>query len=147
MPTGYFNPNQDPCIDIEVSNPIGWKKTLACLIDTGFTGFLSIPMFTAFPIGLLLSGTMSLTMADGSTQYRLTCLGTASLENESQVGVIIIEPSSDQVLLGLDFLRKFSFQLIVNPIASTVELTKVHTPSLPFTPPSSPSSSPAPRQP
>jgi len=131
---GFFNTNQDPCIDIEVSNPIGWKQKLTCLIDTGFTGFLSIPMFTAFPIGLLLSGTMSLTLADGSTQFRLTCLGSASLDGEAQVGVIIIEPSSDQVLLGMDFLRKFNLQLIVDPINSTVELRKIAASAVPATP-------------
>lgn len=126
--TGYFNANQDPCIDIEVSNPLDWKQKLCCLIDTGFTGFLSIPMFTAFPIGLLLSGTMRLTLADGSTQFRLTCLGKANLDGEAQVGVIIIEPSSDQVLLGMDFPRKFNMQLVVDPVNSTVELRKTAAP-------------------
>ena len=71
---------------------------------------------------------MSVTLADGSTQYRLTCLGNANLDGEMQVGVIIIEPGSDQVLLGMDFLRKFNMQLILDPINSTVELRKIAAP-------------------
>lgn len=91
-------------------------------IDTGFTGFLSIPIFQAFPIGLLLVGTIPITLADGKTQYRLTCLGRIHLGNQSQVGIVIIEPSGQQALLGMEFLKKFSKKLEVDPAAGTVQL-------------------------
>ncbi len=135
MATGYFNNNQEPCIQIQLSNPLGWSQTLECLIDTGFSGFFSVPTITAFPIGLLLTGTMSLTLADGSTAYRLTCLGTATLDNVQRVGVIVIEPSSNQTLLGMDFLRLFSMRLLADPISNSVELI-VTTPQA--QPPASP---------
>jgi len=86
--TGYLDDKGDPCIDVEVTNPLGWKKTLKCVIDTGFTGFLSIPILEAFPIGLLLVGTMPVTLADGSTQYKLMCLGEAHLADEAKIGTI-----------------------------------------------------------
>lgn len=114
MATGYLD-NGDPCIEIEVSNPLNWRSRLKCLIDTGFSGFLSIPILQAFPLGLLLFGTIPVTLADGSTQYKLTCLGQAHLDNQAEIGVIIIEPSSDQVLLGMDFLRKFRKKLLIDP--------------------------------
>ena len=65
--TGYLNANGDPHVEIEVANPLDWRKKVNCLIDTGFTGFLSIPLLEAFPIGLLLIGTMPVTLADGSS--------------------------------------------------------------------------------
>lgn len=137
MLTGYFNANGDPCIEIEVSNPLGWKRKIECVIDTGFTGFLSIPMVQAFPIGLLLIGTIPVKLADGSVSYKLTCLGKAYLGQESQIGTILIEPGSDQALLGIEFLKTFNKRLVVDPAMPLVEIV----PALP--PPASPSSAPA----
>lgn len=132
MPTGYLDANGDPYITVEVSNPLNWKVSLNCLIDTGFTGFLSIPILQAFPIGLLLITTIPVTLADGRTDAKLGCLGRIHLGGESQVGLIIIEPSSTQPLLGMEFLRKFNKRLIVDPLQNVVELTDsliVHPPS------------------
>lgn len=119
---GYLDANGDACIDVEVANPLGWKKKLKCVIDTGFTGFLSVPILDAFPIGLLLVGTIPVTLADGSTQYKLMCLGSASIGNEAHVGTILIEAGSTQSLLGMEFLRQFSKKLVLDPVAGTVEL-------------------------
>lgn len=130
MATGYFE-NGDPHIDVEVSNPLGWKSKLKCLIDTGFSGFLSIPILQAFPIGLILHTTSSVILADGSKSAKLTCLGAAHLEGEAKVGLILIEPASDVVLLGMEFLRKFNMQLVVDPIAGIVELITVTLPVKP----------------
>ena len=130
MATGYLDNNGDPYIKIEVANPLKWKSELDCLIDTGFTGCLSIPMLKAFPIGLLLSGTMSVTLADRSIQHKLTCLGSAAMDTEAKVGLILIEPQGEQVLLGMDFLRKFEKKLITDPIDRIVELV----PALPSVP-------------
>ena len=141
MATGYFD-NKDPYVDIKVSNPLGWKKELRCLIDTGFTGFLSIPILQAFPIGLILHSTSSVTLADGSVSAKLVCLGMAHLENEENIGLIIIEPSSRQVLLGMDFLIKFNKKLIIDPIKETVELINVESTTTVQLPPPTPSPDP-----
>ena len=132
MPTGYLDANGDPCISIEVSNPLNWKVSLDCLIDTGFTGFLSIPILQAFPIGLLLITTIPVTMADGRTDAKLGCLGKVHLGAEEQVGLIIIEPNSAKSLLGMDFLKKFNKKLLVDPLNGLIELTDaivVHPPT------------------
>lgn len=119
--TGFFDKG-DPCVEIEVANPLGWKKKLKCVIDTGFTGFLSILLIEAFPIGLLLVGTMPVTLADGRTEYKLTCLGSALVDGEAKVGTVLIEPGSSQALLGTEFLVVFAKRLIVDPIAGIVEI-------------------------
>ncbi len=147
--TGYLDANGDPHLEIEVANPLGWKSKLKCLIDTGFTGFLSVPILDAFPIGLLLVGTVPVTLADGSVQNKLMCLGSASVGAEAHVGTILIEPNSSQTLLGMEFLRVFKKKLIVDPIGGTVELADSGGPAPPtgsvplssLLPPTTPTSS------
>jgi len=84
------------------------------IIDTGFTGFLSIPLVEAIRLGLVLHGTTSLTLADGSTSYRLTARAKITIQGEEKIGVAVIEWSSTEVLLGMAFLRQFSKLLYVS---------------------------------
>jgi len=136
-PNPYFDSNGRPTVDIEVSNPLGWKKPISALIDTGFDGFLSLPITQAFPIGLLLRGTMSVTLADGSSQAKLYCLGGLHFDQDVHVGIILIEWSSDAALVGMEFLRSFNRQLVVDPANGSILLNKITPPTPPTLPPSS----------
>jgi len=62
-------------------------------------------------------------------------------DGQEQLGLVIIEWQSTDVLVGMDFLRKFKKQLAVDPINGKVELTDalgVSTPPLPPTPQQTP---------
>jgi len=90
----------------------------------GFTGFISMPLVHAFPIGLPLVGTTTLILADNSKVDRLMALGFASIGGEPpQGGVIILETSQGDVLVGMEFLRRMKRTLTVAPLAGTVMLT------------------------
>lgn len=99
------------------------------MVDTGFSGFLLLPILNAFPIGLLLQGTMPITLADGSNQTKLTCLGVIHFDGAEQIGIIIIEWQNTDVLVGMEFLRRFKKQLRVDPTNNLVEI--VDAPVLP----------------
>jgi predicted aspartyl protease len=120
---GSFNNTGSPVVEIEVSGPVTPPTKFTALVDTGFSGFLLLPLLDAFPVGLILRGTMALTLADGSSQTKLTCLGAIHFDGQNQIGLVVIEWQSTDVLVGMDFLRKFKKQLLVDPINARVELT------------------------
>ena len=121
--TGFFDKSGSPAVKIflyGVSHQL--KKELDVVIDTGFTGFLSMPLIQAFPFGLVLLGTTNVVLADGSTVTKLTALGHVQVGTEDKVGVILLGPNDTGVLLGMDLLREFGKKLVVSAVNHTVEL-------------------------
>ncbi len=85
------------------------------MIDTGFTGFLLMPIMSAFSLGLTLVGTGNYTLADNSTSPKLLAMGSVVVANEDPVhGVIVLEPNQCGLLLGMDFLTKARRSLMVS---------------------------------
>ena len=121
---GSFDSSGSPIIEIEVSGPLTKPTKFIAMMDTGFSGFLLLPILEAFPVGLILRGTTPITLADGTTQTKLTCLGEVHFDGERQSGLIIIEWQSTEILVGMDFLRKFNRKLVVDATNGTVELIK-----------------------
>ncbi len=121
--TGSFDNSNTPTVRISVGGAFpNTEQDFDAKIDTGFTGFLSMPLVKAFPLALVLFGTITLTLADGSTSYRLTAWGKVTLGGVTKFGIVVLEPSFDQVLLGMDFLKKFEKTLAVSPGRNTVHL-------------------------
>ena len=85
---------------------------LTGIIDTGFTGFLQLPLAYAIELALPLEGTT--TVADGSTAAKLLATGRAALDGEQQDGTVIVEFSSSEILIGMEFLRRFDKALLVS---------------------------------
>ena len=59
-------------IPIGIVNSIGVFQTLEAVVDTGFTGAMSLPDPIVFELGLNYIGDRSLTMADGRTEMKQT---------------------------------------------------------------------------
>jgi predicted aspartyl protease len=121
MPIGSFDSNGAPVIDIEILGAFDQPTTVTCVIDTGFSGFLSIPL-QAFPIGLVVHGTMPVVFANGTVENKLICLGVARAGGSDQTGLIVLENQSKQILLGMDFLEKFGYKLLLCPTTGQVEM-------------------------
>jgi predicted aspartyl protease len=131
---GFLDANGHPHVKVRIW---GINETFAqefeAMIDTGFTGFLSIPITAAFPLAITLFGTTSYTLADGSTSPKLLGFGTVALEDETVHGTIVLESKSSGLLLGMEFLRKLKKALIVSSIRG-VALVDESTPPPPTEP-------------
>jgi len=113
--TGYLDKIGHPTVRIAVHgiHP-NLKQEFEALIDTGFTGFLLMPLVSAFPLGLTLLGTSSYTLADGSTSPKLLAFGTVTLQGQETSGVIVLETGQCGLLLGMAYLRAAKRTLIVS---------------------------------
>ena len=136
--TGFFSSNSSPALKITIKEPFTDGLEYDAILDTGFTGFLSIPLIEAIRLGLVLHGSTAVSFADGKQEYRLTARGMVVIQGESKIGVAIREPGSTEVLLGMGFLRLFEKAFFVSAtgviLADEAELTKMENES-PTTPP------------
>ena len=83
----------------------------AGLIDTGFTGFVHLPMQHAIALGLPLHGTISSTLADGRRVDAFTALAFAELGGSHESGVVTLSTSARDILVGMEFLKTFKLGL------------------------------------
>jgi predicted aspartyl protease len=111
---GYLDGRGHPHVKIRVWGlSEQFAQEFEAMIDTGFTGFLSIPITAAFPLAITLFGTTSYMLADGSTSPKLLGFGTVALEDETAHGTIVLESKSSGLLLGMEFLQKLKKALVV----------------------------------
>lgn len=114
--TGFFDQARNPCVKIRLSGAFSGEDAPAfdAIVDTGFTGFVAMPLIRAFPLGLPLLGTTTVTLADGQSHTKLLAQTFATVGERSNYGLVILEPSSTEVLVGMDFLRTFGVALFVS---------------------------------
>jgi predicted aspartyl protease len=130
---GYLDANGHPNVKVRIWGMAEqFAQEFEAMIDTGFTGFLSMPITAAFPLAVTLYGTTSYTLADGSVSPKLLGFGTVALETEVAHGTIVLEPNSTGLLLGMEFLKKLKKALFVG--SAGVILVDDAPPTQPDTP-------------
>ena len=66
MIEGVVNAAYEPIVRLAVHGPSGQTSEIEAVIDTGFTGFLTVTPVLVTELGLDLRGTSRATLADGS---------------------------------------------------------------------------------
>ena len=118
---GNLNGSASPKVKIELYGVFGKPQSFDAIIDTGFTGSISMPIIKALPLGLTLFSTAVFTLADNSKENTFLCFGMAKIENQEQSIVISLSKGND-VLIGTEFLKVFGIKLHLDYINSTYAL-------------------------
>ena len=66
MIEGVVNAAYEPVVVLALQGPSGQASEIEAIIDTGFTGFLTVTPALATELGLALEGTSRAILADGS---------------------------------------------------------------------------------
>jgi clan AA aspartic protease len=113
--TGYTFNDGTPVLRIQISSSDATPHEFDAILDTGFNGFLSIPQSVADTLGLERLTTERIFFADNSEHIRWTSLATITVGSQSEDGLVYLEPSSEEVLLGVEFLRRFNRMMLFYP--------------------------------
>jgi predicted aspartyl protease len=116
--TGYYNTRRNPCIRLHLEGAFNRSTAQLgdqseALIDTGFDGFISMPMKEAFCLAVPLNGWVFSKLADGSTHKKTAAWVRAILTAKEAWGEAILEPDSNEILVGLEFMRTFQLALVL----------------------------------
>lgn len=114
--------NGNPYINIEVSGISGERKKIKALVDTGFNGSLSLPYIIAFPLGLVLKGIESSTLADGSLSHCFVCSGNVKMDDKEVKSAISIKPSCP-ILIGTQLLKALGKKMDIDFVNEKMELS------------------------
>jgi clan AA aspartic protease len=101
--TGYVDELRQPRIKLTVK---GNRKAIGIepVVDTGFDGYLSLPVAVAIPLGLELKGRVPVEFADGSTKNELTFRGKVAWQGrEYPIEIFLTE--SKEALVGSGLLQ------------------------------------------
>jgi predicted aspartyl protease len=135
---GYLDENGHPRITIHIrgTHPTEFVEVDA-LVDTGFAGFLMLPIAQALPLGLALYGTGDYTLADGSPISCFLADGaieirppsrssnvnvdspipfdtTPVMQPETVTGVVVL--GGEDPLVGMEFFKGLKKWLVVGSI-------------------------------
>jgi clan AA aspartic protease len=108
MMQGYVNTNYEAVIAVVVSYN-GKLKSVNAVIDTGFTGFLSLPSEIVADLELPWSYRDRATLGDGSET--LFDIHEASVIWDGQFREIEINSADTEPLLGMNMLRGYRLQV------------------------------------
>jgi predicted aspartyl protease len=109
--------NGHPYIDILIS-PDGKKSAKqTALVDTGFSGFVSIPTASASLMGLKAHATTFYTLANGKNSEPVPLAhGYACLEGDPFVQGLFSISEHTSTVVGMDFLIRCRKALVVGPM-------------------------------
>lgn len=121
---GHFSQNGHPLFNIQIfGHSRTWAIPVEAMLDTGFSGFLSLPLSYCLKAGLILASTADYTLADGSTNSTLLCWGTIIINDQEIIGLVAISFRGNQPLLGMDFLRRTNKRLELDAKSLKVSLS------------------------
>lgn len=111
MIEGVVNSAYEAVILLSLRGPAGQAQKVEAVIDTGFTGFMTLPPSLVAQLGLVFMGTSEATLADGSEvtfdAYDVTVLW------EGQPRDVLIDEADTTPLVGMLLLDRHNLNIDV----------------------------------
>ena len=120
--SGGFDRRGSPTLKIGVSVSLSRLTECEAIIDTGFTGFLLLPLSKLNSFDSVMEEFQLLTLADGTKLIRLRTPATIVVEGENISGIAVIEPDGNDAIIGMKFLRFARRSLHVSTVRNEVLL-------------------------
>jgi clan AA aspartic protease len=118
--TGAINADLEAIIRVTVRDASGHQITVEAVVDTGFSGFLTLPAAHAAGLDLPWVGQQRVMLADGSVH--LIDVYEATIIWDGQTHAIDIDTSGAESLIGMSLLNGFELRMQVRP-GGTVSIT------------------------
>ena len=112
MITGVVPTGDESIIPVTVHHPGGGTRHLPAVIDTGFTGALSLPPSVIAALGLGWSGSESAILADGSVRAFAYYDATVEWDDGARAIVVL---AADYALVGMALLAGCELTIHVVP--------------------------------
>jgi clan AA aspartic protease len=106
---GVVNLRREATLSLVVGNSNGQRQVIDTVVDTGFSGFLSLPSAIITSLNLPWSASDIVTLGDGSET--LFDLYTATVIWNGQYREIYIAESETEPLLGMSLLYGYRLQV------------------------------------
>ena len=111
MIEGLVNSNYEAVIPLSLRGPAGQVQEVEAVIDTGFTGFVTLPPSLVTELGLVFMGTSEATLADGSEvsfdAYDVTVIW------EGQPQDVLLDEADTTPLVGMLLLDRHNLNIDV----------------------------------
>ncbi len=111
MIEGAVNAAYEAVIPIAVQGPEGEARDIEAVVDTGFTGFLSLPPSLVAELGLPFKGTSEATLADGSEVSFNAYDATVHWNGEPRN--VLIDEADSTPLVGMLLLDRHNLNIDV----------------------------------
>jgi clan AA aspartic protease len=111
MITGVVNANREAIIRLVVTGPGGQRQNSEAIIDTGFTGFLTLPPARIAALGLSWLSRQSGILADGSVD--IFDVYVANVMWDGQPRTVTVEAADTDPLVGMSLLDRHSLRIDV----------------------------------
>ncbi len=106
---GVVNVRREATLPLVVGNANGQRQVIDTVIDTGFSGFLTLPSAIITSLALPWSASDIVTLGDGSETF--FDLYTATVIWDGQYREIYIAESETEPLLGMSLLYGYRLQV------------------------------------
>jgi clan AA aspartic protease len=118
MMTGYVNDAREAIIQIALTGENKQLKSIKAIIDTGFSGDLTLPRDVIDALGLTLRGIQKVILADGKMQDFDMFVGTIIWNG--QFKRVEINAADTNSLIGMGLLEDYKLELEGRPGGSVI---------------------------